>query len=103
VHELPFSPTGSPIRFTRDQMRAAMATPRPARMIDRKLIRMEIEEAKDDATVLADYEIAGTLAETGEQVSIRGAMVVTTRGGLIARSRNYMNPDVPRRLNTPDS
>jgi ketosteroid isomerase-like protein len=103
VHELPFSPTGSPIRFTRDQMRAAMSAPGPARVIDRKLIRMEIEEAKDDATVLAEYDIAGTLAATGEPVSISGAMVVTARDGLIVRSRNYMNPDVLRRINTPTS
>jgi len=54
---LPFSPTGSPIRFTPDQMRTAMSAPGPARVIDRKLIRMEIEEAKGDATVLAEYAI----------------------------------------------
>jgi ketosteroid isomerase-like protein len=103
VHELPFSPTGSPIRFTREQMRAAISAPGPKRVVDRRLVRMEIEEATDGATVLAEYDITGTLAATGEQVAITGAMVVTTRDGLIVRSRNYLNPDVLRRINTPTS
>jgi uncharacterized protein len=98
VHELPFSPTGTPIRFTRDQMRAAMSTPGPDRVVDRRLIRMEIEEMKDNETVLAEYDVAGTVTATGEPVSISGAMVITARDGLIVRSRNYLNPDVLRRI-----
>jgi hypothetical protein len=57
VHELPFSPSGSPIRMTRDQMRAAMTAPGPERVTDRNL--------------------------------------------RITRSRNCMDPDVLRRINTP--
>ncbi len=103
VHELPFSPTGTPIRFTREQMRAAMSAPGPARVVDRSLERADYEESADGATVLAEYAIAGTLAATGERVSIEGAMVLTTRDGLIVRSRNYLNPDVLRLINTPTS
>jgi ketosteroid isomerase-like protein len=103
VHELPFSPTGTPIRFTREQLRVAMSRPGPARVVDRSLVRMEIEESKDGATVLAEYDITGTLAATGQPVSVAGAMVVTARDGLIVRSRNYLNPDVLRLINTPTS
>jgi ketosteroid isomerase-like protein len=103
VHELPFSPTGTPIRFTREQLRVAMSRPGPSRVVDRSLVRMEIEESKDGATVLAEYDITGTLAATGQSVSVAGAMVVTARDGLIVRSRNYLNPDVLRLINTPTS
>jgi uncharacterized protein len=101
VHELPFSPTGTPIRFTREQMRAAMSAPGPARVVDRSLVRMDIEESRDGATILAEYDITGTLAATGQPVSVAGAMVITARDGLIVRSRNYLNPDVLRLINTP--
>ena len=99
VHELPFSPSGTPIRFTRDQLRAAMSADGPARVIDRRLEHVEITEAGD--TVLAEYAITGTLVATGERVSLAGAMIVTARDGRIVRSRNYMNPDVLRKINTP--
>ena len=69
-----------------------MSRPGPARVVDRALVRMDIEESNDGATVLAEYDIAGTLAATGEPVSVAGAMVITARDGLIVRSRNYLNP-----------
>ncbi len=103
VHELPFSPTGTPIRFTRDELRAAMSVPGPARVLDRSLVRLDVEESAGGDTVLAEYELTGTLAATGTPVSIAGAMVVTARDGLIVRSRNYLNPDVLRLINTPTS
>jgi ketosteroid isomerase-like protein len=103
IHELPFSPTGSPIRFTREQMRAAMSAGGPPRVVDRSLVSMTVGEFKDDATALAEYDVRGVLVETGEPVSISGAMVITARDGLIVWSRNYLNPDVLRRMNTPTS
>jgi hypothetical protein len=101
VHELPFSPTGTPIRFTREQIRAAMSAPGPARVVDRRLAAVRIDEAKDDATAIAEYDFEGTLAATGEPVTISGVMIVTTRDGLIVRSRSYLNPDVLRLISTP--
>jgi hypothetical protein len=101
VHELPFSPTGTPIRMTRDQLRAAMSAPGAARVVGRDLVRMTIEESKDDATAIAEYDFEGTLAATGEPVTLSGVMVVNTRDGLIVRSRNYLNPDVLRHIGTP--
>ena len=91
VHELPFSPTGTPIRFTREQMRASMWAPGPARLVDRSLVRMDIEESTDGATVLAEYAITGTLVATGQPVSVAGVMVITARDGLIVRAGNYLN------------
>jgi uncharacterized protein len=103
VHELPFSPTGIPIRFSREQMRTAMSAGGPPRVVDRTLVSMSVAEFKDDATALAEYDVRGVLVATGETVSISGAMVVTARDGLIVQSRNYLNPDVLRRINTPTS
>jgi uncharacterized protein len=101
VHELPFSPTGSPIRMTRDQMRAAMTASGQERVTDRNLVYADIFESADAITAVAEYEFAGIVAATGEPLTLTGAMVVTSREGRITRSRNYMDPDVLRRINTP--
>lgn len=101
VHELPFSPTGSPVRMTPAQMRAAMSTPGPARVLDRTLVRADIVESGDAGTALAEYEFTGTVAATGDPVSLIGAMVVTARDGYIVRSRNYLDPSVLRQISTP--
>jgi ketosteroid isomerase-like protein len=103
IHELPFSPTGNPISFTREQMRAAMSAGGPPRVVDRTLVGMTVAQFRDADSALAEYDVRGVLVESGEPVSISGAMVVTARDGLIVRSRNYLNPDVLRRMNTPTS
>jgi ketosteroid isomerase-like protein len=102
-HELVFSPTGSPIRMTPDQMRAALTAPGPDRLTGRSLVRADIFESADGATAVAEYEFAGTLAASGEAVSFPGVMVVSTRDGHIAHSRNYLDPAALRRMNTPVS
>jgi uncharacterized protein len=103
VHELPFSPSGSPVRMTRDQLRAAMTAPGPERVTGRHLVRAEVVESGDAATAVAEYEFAGTIAASGEPVSIVGAMIITADQGRITRSRNYLDPSVLLRISSPIS
>lgn len=95
VHELPFSPTGAPVTMTRPEMAAALdaSNGTPARFVDQTLRALTIYPA-DPHTAIAEYEIAGRIAETATPLSVTGVMIVSESGGRIARSRAYLDPTV---------
>jgi hypothetical protein len=102
VHEVPFSPSGAPMTMTYDQMRAALdaSAARPARFVDQRLVSAMVHETTD-GTAIAEYEIVGRVASSDQETSVVGVMVVAEAGGLITRSRNFMDPTVLAALMAP--
>jgi uncharacterized protein len=95
VHEVPFSPSGTPMVMTYDQMAAALSASAgaPPRFVEQQLASVVVHESAGD-TAIAEYEIRGRVASTREPVSVVGVMLVTEGGGRIVRSRNFMDPNV---------
>jgi uncharacterized protein len=95
VHEVPFSPSGSPLMMSYDVMATALAASAdaPPRFVDQQLAHLTVHETGSD-TAIAEYEIRGRIASTGAPVSVVGLMLVTEADGRIIRSRNFMDPNV---------
>jgi ketosteroid isomerase-like protein len=94
-HELPFSPTGQPLRLDREQIRAAMRASTGSPRIEHQELRdLTVHQTADPEVLFAEFELAGTLAGSGKPVELRNAMLVRVRDGKILLSRNYLNPMV---------
>ncbi len=100
VIEMPFAVDGlypPRIHTTREELRARFQAGTASRQYKR-LSNVTIHETADPEVIVAEYELHGDLAATGESFSLRFAMVITVRDGHIVHSRDYTNPIAGARL-----
>jgi uncharacterized protein len=94
VIEMPFAVEAlypSRVATTREQLRARFQ----AGTEDRRytgLSNVAIHETADREVVIAEYQLNGEMAATGESFAVRFIMVITVRDGHIVHTRDYSNP-----------
>ncbi|GAA2395648.1 nuclear transport factor 2 family protein [Dactylosporangium salmoneum] len=94
VIEMPFAAPGLvPPRTetTREQLRARFAAGRAVRHYT-GLSGVRIHETAEPGTVIAEYDLHGTMLATGAPFTLRFVMVMTIRDGRIAHTRDYSDP-----------
>ena len=95
LHELPFAPSGVPVRLAgREALRQAMAAQEaaPSRVRYDGFDQVEIWETTDPEVVLAEYDICGTVTATGAPFRLRQVLLLRARAGEIVLTRGYLNP-----------
>jgi uncharacterized protein len=100
VIEIPFAVQALyPSRFetSREELRARYQAGTATRRY-RSLSNVTIHETADPEVVVAEYELHGEMAGSGEAFSVRFAMVVTVREGHIVHSRDYSDPIAGARM-----
>lgn len=100
VIEMPFASGSlypSRIATTREELRARFQAG-TARRRYRSVANVMIHETADPEIVITEYELRGQMTGTGEEFSVRFAMVLTVRDGHIVHSRDYTNPIEGARL-----
>jgi hypothetical protein len=85
------------IETTREELRTRFQAGTTIRQY-KALRNVTIHETADPEVIIAEYELHGELADTGEPFSVRYAMVITIRDGYIERSRDYTDPITGARL-----
>jgi ketosteroid isomerase-like protein len=85
------------IETTREELRTRFQAGTTIRQY-KALRNVTIHETADPEVIIAEYELHGELAGTGESFSVRFAMVITIRDGYIERSRDYTDPIAGARL-----
>ena len=100
VIEMPFATEAlypARIETTREDLRrrfAAGASMRRYTAVD----EVQIYETIDPEKVIVEYRLHGEMLETNEQFSVRYAMIMTIRDGLIVHTRDYTDPIAGARL-----
>jgi ketosteroid isomerase-like protein len=93
VVEVPFAPPGRPRRFAGREEFLAFARPARAALP----VRFEesrdvvIHETADPATIVAEYELAGTVTTTNTRASASFVLVLRVRDGKIVHWREYQD------------
>jgi len=94
VIEMPFASSSlypSRIATTREELRARYQAGTASRRYH-SVANVVIHETADPEIVITEYELRGQMTGTGEEFSVRFAMVLTVRDGHIVHSRDYTNP-----------
>ncbi|MGD0556152.1 MAG: nuclear transport factor 2 family protein [Streptosporangiaceae bacterium] len=100
VIEMPFGVEAlypSRIETTREQLRARYQAGTGSRKYT-SLSDVRIHETADPEIIICEYQLHGELTATGEQFSVRFAMVLTVQDGQIVHSRDYSDPIAGARL-----
>jgi ketosteroid isomerase-like protein len=98
--EMPFAVSAlypSRISATRDELRARFQAGTASRRY-KSLANVVIHETADPEVVITEYELHGEMTATGEEFSVRFAMILTVRDGHIVASRDYSDPIAGARL-----
>ena len=90
--EFPFAEGGSPARLAgREAVRAYLAG-YPELMDVRSVPAVTVHHTQQPDTIVVEFTAHGRTVRTGAPYRLDYVTVVTTRGGLITRYRDYWNP-----------
>ena len=94
VLELPFAPPGVPHRiWGREEIRAFLgAAGQRARQAGRRIVRYDpvvVHETADPEVIVAEFDLHGEVAATGEAYRMPFVQVMRVRGGEIVSMRDY--------------
>jgi uncharacterized protein len=97
VLELPFVPPGMPRRLRgREEIRGFLrAAGRRARRAGRRIARYDpvvVHETADPEVIVAEFDLHGEVAGTGETYRLSFVQVLRVRGGEIVSMRDYFDP-----------
>lgn len=93
VHEVPFSPTGSPIKIEgRETLRQMMAGQGDSPVTYQEFANRRVHQTDDPDVVICEYEVVGTIKSTGEPFVFPNVLFLRARDGKIAGTRAYFNP-----------
>jgi ketosteroid isomerase-like protein len=89
----PLSPYGEKPLLSRDALREhfGAAGPQAAAVIRFEPANVRIHETKDPEVIVAEFDYAGTVVETGEPFTVPCIFVLRIRDGLIVESRDYLD------------
>jgi ketosteroid isomerase-like protein len=89
----PMSPYGDKPLLTRDALREHFggAGPRVAAVVRFEPANVRIHETQDPEVIVAEFDYAGTVIETGRPFTVPCVFVLRVRDGLIVESRDYID------------
>jgi ketosteroid isomerase-like protein len=89
----PMSPYGDKPLLSRDALREHFggAGPRVAAVVRFQPANVRIHETRDPEVIVAEFDYAGTVIETGEPFIVPCVFVLRIRDGLIVESRDYID------------
>jgi ketosteroid isomerase-like protein len=89
----PMSPYGDKPLLSRDALREHFggAGPQTAAVIRFEPANVRIHETADPEVIVAEFDYAGTVLETGEPFAVPCVFVLRVRDGLIVESRDYID------------
>ncbi|TDO49290.1 ketosteroid isomerase-like protein [Kribbella sp. VKM Ac-2527] len=89
----PMSPYGDHPLLTRDALRDHFGGtgPRVAGVVEYQPDNVRIHETTDPEVIVAEFDYAGTVIETGEPFRVPCVFVLRVRDGLIVESRDYID------------
>jgi ketosteroid isomerase-like protein len=89
----PLSPYGDKPLLSRQALREhfAAVVPRAGAAIRFEPANLRIHETKDPEVIVAEFDYAGTVIETGEPFTVPCIFVLRIRDGLIIESRDYLD------------
>jgi ketosteroid isomerase-like protein len=100
VIEMPFATEAlypSRIETTREELRRRFAAGASVRRYT-GLDEVQIHETTDPERIIVEYRLHGEMLATKEPFSVRYAMIITIRDGLIVHTRDYTDPIAGARL-----
>lgn len=90
----PFHPLGAPALRSRAELAEHFnggSQPYEGRTLRRRPTGVTVHETTDPEVVVAEFQYAGTVVETGESFAYPGVFVVRVRDGKIVESRDYLD------------
>ncbi|WP_112243126.1 nuclear transport factor 2 family protein [Kribbella monticola] len=89
----PFSPYGEKPLLSRQALRDhfGAVAPRAGAAIRFEPANLRIHETTDPEVIVAEFDYAGTVIETGEPFTVPCIFVLRIRDGLIVESRDYLD------------
>jgi len=87
------SPYGDKPLLSRDALREHFggAGPQVAAVVRFEPANLRIHETQDPEVIVAEFDYAGTVIETGEPFTVPCVFVLRVRDGLIVESRDYID------------
>jgi uncharacterized protein len=105
ILEFPFTARGSPLRFAgREAIRArAFEAWGRSPLRPESFATLAVTEDRAADALVAEYDVRGTVIATKAPFSVRGALVLHAKDGLIASMREYLDPIALARASAPAS